>query len=262
MINPITFKSSVAYNKKVEQNSPETSPNPLRLKTNLASLTALSNYSQALHKPKIDVDTLNVLQNVRLLNSFAPQKFNLPYSYNFNEINGDRIYNSQGKILCIKQEHVNTVKYYYPDKNTDDNKTSVYAIEEYDKENGNLQAKYEPVRKPDGSIKTKITIFDDKFNGKYTMFQVEEDGLVRTITDFSSDGASFRTLYRNTETMLPERYIESNETNAEDFSLVDCKFDKAGNISELKNLNSSKEVTIRYEGNTKTVSVKSFESSK
>ena len=51
MIDPITFKTNVAYNKKVEQNPEIQSPNPLRLKANLSSLTALSNYNQVLLKP-------------------------------------------------------------------------------------------------------------------------------------------------------------------------------------------------------------------
>ena len=54
MIDPITFKTNVAYNKKVEQNPEIQSPNPLRLKANLSSLTALSNYNQVLLKPKYD----------------------------------------------------------------------------------------------------------------------------------------------------------------------------------------------------------------
>ena len=49
MIDPLTFKASVAYNKQVEEeNASESSPNPLRLKANLSSLAAISNYNQVL----------------------------------------------------------------------------------------------------------------------------------------------------------------------------------------------------------------------
>ena len=45
-VNPMSFKASVSYNKKVEQANTESPANPLRLKANLSSLSALSSYNQ------------------------------------------------------------------------------------------------------------------------------------------------------------------------------------------------------------------------
>lgn len=259
MIDPITFRASVTYNRKVEQNSQETSPNPLRLKTNLASLSALSNYNQVLLKHKNDIDCLEIMSKVRTINSFAPQKINLPHSYNINEINGERLYDGENQLVCVKQEGAVSTKYFYPDKNAGDENLSVAYIEEFDKDSGKLLAKFEPSKRANGSIKTNMTVFDIKENNKYTVFLLEEDGLVKTITEFSKDGAVFKSLYRNPETLVPIRYLESTDANDEDFSLTDCRFNKNGEISEIREVTSQREVLIKYDGSSKSISVKSFE---
>ena len=114
MIDPITFKTNVAYNKKVEQNPEIQSPNPLRLKANLSSLTALSNYNQVLLKPKFDKDSAEILNRVGEMTNISPDKLKLPYSFKLDEINGERIYAKDGRLKVIREYETDTVRQYYP----------------------------------------------------------------------------------------------------------------------------------------------------
>ena len=258
MINPITFKANVAYNKEVEQNLQSDSPNPLRLKANLSSLTALSNYNQVLLKPKQDNDSLQVLRKASDLNNLAPSRMELPHSYNIDEVNGEHIYKNDGTLACIREFSNDTIKEFYPAKD----EQFIDRIDVYDKNSGNIIAKYSPIVDKDGAVKTNITIFDANVNNKYTMFQAEEDGNISSITEFSGEGDSFRTLIRNPDSLKPLRYMEAKETPDGDFMLIDCKFDKSGNVSEIKNINGNREVVITYDGIHKSISVKTYESSK
>lgn len=255
MINPITFKANVAYNKEVEQNLQNESPNPLRLKANLSSLTALSNYNQVLLKPKTDNDSEKILKEVKFLNNIAPRYLELPHSYNINDINGEYIYKPDGSIACIREYSNDTVKDYYPAKDS----KYIERIEILDKNSGDIMAKYSPIIEKDGSIKTNITIFDSKVNNKYTMFQAEEDGKISGITEFSGEGNSFRTLQRNPDTLRPIRYMEAQENVDGEFALTDSKFDNSGNISEIKTINGNREVLINYDGIHKSISVKTYD---
>ena len=92
MVNPISFNTSITYNKFQENKPVEDSPNPLRLKANLSSLTAMSNYNQVLLKPKFDEDSNEILNKVDELINLSPKRLNLPHSFKINEINGERIF--------------------------------------------------------------------------------------------------------------------------------------------------------------------------
>ncbi len=253
MIDPITFKASVAYNKQIEEaNAHENSPNPLRLKVNLSSLEAISNYNQVLTKPKFDKDTIGILNNVSQMQKLIPNKLELPYSFHTNEINGDRIFDSNGKLKLIKEYKNDTITEYYPCENKDFIKTII----EKDKTNGNVISKIELLRQEDGNFKTNIIIFDEKVNNKYTMFQAEESGNITSITEIFENGKNFRTLLLNPKNLNPERYIESKENNNGDFEIVDCKLGSKNEVKELKKFDSFKEVCIKYSGTQKIIDVR------
>ena len=246
MINPISFKASVAYNKEVEKKE---SPNPLRLKVSLSGLTSLSNYNQVLLRPKDDRDSAEIMEKVNTLNNMAPQKLDVFHSFKKDDINGERIYNEDGSIAYIREYENDVIRDYYTEGDL------ISKIIERDKNTGAAIVQIEPQIKKDGSYKLNVTVFDEKINNKYTLFQVEEDGSVSSITEFSGKGNSFETLFRNPDTLIPLRYLEAEE-DGKDFLLTDCKFSSDGKISEIKKVSGAKEMRILYEGNQKSISVK------
>lgn len=252
MINPITFRASVAYNKEVEQNLINESPNPLRLKANLSSLSALSNYNQVMVRPKFDKDIMYVLTRIDELSKITPAKLEMPYSFDLDSINGERMYDESGKLLYIREFGSDFVREYYPAK--DSNK--IERIIEKNKDTGSIISKVEQIKRNDGTIKTNVTIFDDKINNRYTLFQVEEDGTVSCVTEFSGKGKDFKTLFKNPYNNAPLRYIEAKEGEDGDFEFLDSRLDSNQQITEIKRMASSKEINIRYVGNQKIVDVK------
>ena len=77
------------YNKEYSANSDEDLSNPLSLKTNLTSLTTLTDYSysQILVKPKFDKDAATILNRVQNLQRLLPQKLDIPYSFVTAKVN-------------------------------------------------------------------------------------------------------------------------------------------------------------------------------
>ena len=252
MINPITFRASVQYNKEVEQNLISESPNPLRLKANLSSLSALSNYNQVIVRPKFDKDSMYVLTRIDELNKVTPSKLELPYSFDMNSINGERFYDKSGKLLYIREFGGDFARDYYPAEDS----TRIEKIFERDKESGALISKIERNIRDDGTAKTIVTIFDEKLNNKYTIFQVGEDGTISSVTEFSGKGKDFRTLFRNPYNSQPVRYIEARETDEGDFEFLDATLNSNQQVSEIKRTSASKEVNIKYTGAQKIIDVK------
>ena len=250
MIDPIKFKASVSYNKKKKKKSE--SPNPLRLKVNLSSLTALSNYNQVLLRPRYDEDSAEILNSVKELSNMAPRRLTFPYSFNLNDVNGESICNEDGKLLYIREYVNDTIKDYYP---AEDNNKIKFIIER-NKNSGAVQSKIEPVVKNDGTVKTAITIFDEKINNKYTILNAEEDGSIVNITEVSSSGRWFRTLFKNPYTNKPVRYLEAGSQDNEELSLTDCRFDNNGGIKDIKRISSAREIDIHYDEDKKIIDVK------
>lgn len=249
MINPITFKTSVAYNKKIEQNLEEDSPNPLRLKVSLSNLAAVSNYNQVLLKPQFDQDSIEILNKIEELKKLIPQKLELPYSFATNEINGERFYNNDGSLYLIKEYENNSILEYYPDKTGEKIKTII----EKDKDSGKILSKIKTSDKNNERI--NIIIFDENFNNKYTMFQIESGGNISSITEIYGNGKNFQSLFINPQNQVPERYLETRENPDGDFEIIDCKM-KSGDIEEIIKTTPSKEVTIKYKDNQKIIDVK------
>ena len=225
-VNPMSFKASVSYNKKVEQANTESPANPLRLKANLSSLSALSSYNQISLRPKFDYDSMEILTKVDALSKLIPQDMEIPYSFNLNEINGERINAKDGHLACIREYDNETVRDYIPSKDGQ----KVAQIIERDRKN-------------------------DKINNKYTMFQIQNTN-VSSITEFFANGKKFRTLTKDTYTNKPTRYMEAKETDDGEFVFTDAKLNSKGEVSEIKKVSSNKEVCIKYEGTQKIVDVK------
>lgn len=253
MINPITFKISVAQNKQAAaQSSGNMTPNPLCQRSD----TVLANYNQVLVKPKYDKDSAEIMNNVVYLNSITPMRLKLPQSFKINEINGESFYNPDGTLAFICEYREDSIRKFYPAKEIKDERITVELVEELDKDTGNIIAKYEPAVRKEGDLKTNITFFDEKQNNKYILFQAEEDGLVESTTEFSGEGKSFRALMRDPDTTIPVRYMEMKENEVGELSVTSCKFDGAGKLAEIKRNTPSGELLIQYEGDNKIVKAK------
>ena len=142
-VNPMSFKSSVLYNRKVEQANTENPANPLRLKANLSSLAALSSYNQVSIKPKFDYDSMEILTKVDALSKLIPQDMHIPYSFNSNEINGERIIGKDGNLACIREYDNEIVRDYIPSQNGE----KIAQIIERNRHNGAIISKIEKIQK-------------------------------------------------------------------------------------------------------------------
>ena len=247
MIDPLAFRTSISYNKEVEKTE---SPNPLRLKANLNGLSSLSNYNQVLLKSSSDNDIQEIKNKVNFINNMAPQKLEVPYSFKKEDINGERIYNKDGSLALIREYDNEVIRDYYPEDNL------IKRVIERDKNTGAAIVQIEPQIKNGNTSKFNVTIFDEKINNRYTLLQVEEDGMISSITEFSGKGKSFRTLFINFYSLAPLRYLEAEDDETNEFLLTDCKFSSNGKICEIKKISASKEMKITYERNQKTVIVK------
>ena len=86
------------------------------------------------------------------------------------------------------------------------------------------------------------------------MFQVEDNGTISSITEIFEKGKNFRTLFRNPETSIPERYVEAHENKDGEFEVIDCRLNPE--VQEIKRTTAAKEVNIKYENNQKIIDVK------
>ena len=251
LIDPMSFKAIVSYNKKVELANHDNPSNPMRLKANLSSLAALSNYNQISIKPKFDYDSVEVLTKVNALSKLIPQNMHIPYSFKLADINGERIYNKDNQLACIREYDNEIVRDYIPSKKAGD----VAQIIERDRSSGEVISKIERSQKEGSENKINITVYDDKLNDKYTMFQIE-DGAVSSITEFSANGKNFRTLIRDTYNNKPQRYMEAKEDSEGEFIFTDAMLNSKCEVSEIKKVSANKETCIKYDGVQKIVDVK------
>ena len=224
--------------------------NPLYAKKEILS-TALSDYSQSIPRPKYDKDVSEIIEIVRILNYMAPYRMPV-YNFNIDEINGERFYRPDGTLLLVREYDTDIIRDYY----ANDDNCSVNRILEHDKLSGRLRAKIEPITRERSRLKTNITIFDEKINHKYTIMQLAEGGLVSNISEFSGKGKSFQTLFRNSDTMKPARYLEGKDNKEEGFEMLDCIFDSQGAVARIRKYTNKKEVNITYTEDKKNISIK------
>ena len=213
--------------------------------------SVLTSYTKTVQRPNYDADVAGIIEIVRILNNMAPLRMPI-YNFDISEINGDYYYKPDGSLLLVREWDTDIIRDYYVSK-TDEQK--VDRILEHDKHTGKLRTRIEPNKREGSRVKVNITIFDEKINNKYTLMQLEETGLVVNITEFTSNGKSFQTLYRNVETFKPVRYLEGKDT-PNGFQMLDCLFDKNGSVVKLKKFTNKKEINIDYTETTKSVSVK------
>ncbi len=252
MVNPISFNTNITYNRFQENKPVEDSPNPLRLKANLSSLSAMSNYNQVLLKPKFDEDSNIILNKIDELINLSPKRLNLPHSFKINEINGERIFDSENKLKLIINYENGIKKEYYPAKDN----INIEKIIEKNKDTDEIISSIEPFYDKIGNLKTKLTIFDDKINKEYTMFTIEEDGQINSITKFSSTGNNFKTLFINPYSKSPERYTELIENKDGEFEIIDSHIGANKEIINIKKATPYKKTTIKYENGKKIIDVK------
>lgn len=228
--------------------------NPLAEKKNVS--IALTNYSQETNRPKYDNDINEIIEIVRILNNMAPLRMPI-YNFNLEEINGERYYKPDGNLLLVREYDSDLIRDYYVTQPKEQCLYSISRILEHDKTTGRLRAKIEPISKKTSSpVAVNITIFDAKLNNKYTIMQLTEDGIVSNISEFTGKGKSFQTLFRNIETFKPARYLEGRDNKENGFFMVDCIFDKEGNVARIKRYNSTKETCIEYTKTKKNITVK------
>ena len=232
--------------------SSETS-NPLAEKKN--SSLALTCFSQEMNRPKYDNDLNEILEIVRILNNLAPIRMPI-YNFNIEEINGERYYKPDGTLLLVREYDSDVIRDYYVTQPKEVCLYSISRILEHDKITGRLRAKIEPINRKTARLATNITIFDAKINNKYTIMQLSDDGIVNNISEFTGNGKSFQTLFRNIETFKPARYLEGKDSKENGFFMVDCIFDTEGHIARIKRFMNKKEVNIDYTKESKNVTVK------
>jgi hypothetical protein len=216
--------------------------------------SVLSNYTQSITRPKYDKDVIEVIEVVRILNNMAPIRMPV-YNFNIDEINGERYYKPDGDLLLVREWDSDIIRDYYASADA----KSVVRILEHDKNTGRLRVKIEPINRDNSKLTTNITIFDEKINNKYTLMQLSEGGVVNNISEFTGKGKSFQTLFRNTETFKPVRYLEGKEDNDLGFIMLDCLFDSSGSVARIRRYSNKKEVNIEYSETRKNITVKTKE---
>lgn len=230
------------------------SSNPLRMST---EKSALSNYNRTVSRSLYDEDAHRITEVVRILNNLAPLSMPV-YNFNIDEINGERYYKPDGTLLFVRDFDSDVIRDYYYNPNADKAEYTVSRILEHDKNTGRLRVKIEPITREGSRLKTTIAIFDEKINNKYTIIQLSDNGIVNNISEFSGKGKSFQTLFRNTRTFKPVRYIEGNDNKENGFEMVDCIFSEGGEIVRIRQYNNKRETNINYTSTQKQISVKNL----
>lgn len=243
-------KLNNVYEKSILDSSSNTTVN---LRSELGNINnALSNYTQEIKRPKYDADLIEIIEVVRILNNLAPHRMPI-YNFVINEINGDHYYRPDGSLLLVREYDSDIIRDYYASR---ENNGYVDRVLEHDRDSGRLKAKIEPTNRQGSKLKTNITIFDWKINNKYTLFQLTQEGIVGSITEFTGKGKSFKTLFRDTFTLKPVKYLEGKDSEEHGFVMIDCLFDSEGKIARIKKYASKKEVQINYTQDTKIIKVK------
>ncbi len=230
--------------------------NPMKSVTN-TSAGEIATYSRILERPKYDYDIAQIVEVVRILNNVAP--ITMPeYNFNIDEINGEHYYKPDGTLLFIRDFDNDVIRDYYYNSDYTDRKYSVSRIMEHDKTTGRLRVKIEPVVRPENRLKTSITIFDEKNSNKYIIIHLSEGNVVNNFSEFSGNGKSFKTLFRNVHNYKPVRFIEGKDNKDIGFEMIDCIFTENSDVARIRRYNSKQEINIDYTDNQKKVTVKNI----
>ena len=231
----------------------EASSNPLE--TSNIQYNDLSLYSKTTARPSYDSDIIQITEVVRIFNNVAPKR--MPeYPFNADNINGERYYKPDGTLLYIRDFDNDVIRDYYYKPNTENSEYNIFQILEHDKNTGRLRVKIEPITKVGSCLRTNITIFDEKISNKYTIIQLADGGYVSNISEFTGNGKSFQTLFRNINTLKPARYIKGVDDKLSGFSMVDCTFSETGEVVRIKRYAGKREIVIDYTPTQKHITVK------
>ncbi len=249
------FKAKLKINQKNISEYLEQASNPLSERAEISTL-ALSDYNQVVPKPRFDKDALEIVEFARVLNNLAPIRIPVP-SFRLDEINGDRIYNEDGTLSLVREYDNDVIREFYPLPEPAENGVDIEKIYEINKNSGKILLIIEPIKRQGSRLKTNITFLNSEVNDKYILVQLGEDSIVNNITEFSGNGKYFKTLFRNPYDYRPVRYLEGRDDPNGNFEMIDCLFDKIGNIARIKRFTNKKEVRIQYTDDTKNITVKS-----
>ncbi len=161
-------------------------------------------------------------------------------------------------MLFIRYFDNDVIRDYYYNSDYTDRKYSVSRIMEHDKTTGRLRVKIEPVVRPENRLKTSITIFDEKNSNKYIIIHLSEGNVVNNFSEFSGNGKSFKTLFRNVHNYKPVRFIEGKDNKDIGFEMIDCIFTENSDVARIRRYNSKQEINIDYTDNQKKVTVKNI----
>lgn len=218
--------------------------------------SALSSYSRTINRTQYDSDIAQILEVVRILDIVAPKS--MPeYNFNADEINGERFYKNDGSLIFIRDLDTDVIRDYYYNPNAESPEYSISRILEHDKNTGRLRVKIEPITRAGSRLKASIAIFDEKINNKYTIIQLAEGGTVSNISEFTGNGKSFQTLFRNIHTLKPARYLEGKDNKEIGFAMTDCIFTETGEIARIKRYCNKRTINIDYTSTEKHISVQS-----
>ncbi|MCQ2739211.1 MAG: hypothetical protein MJ237_03160 [bacterium] len=228
--------------------------NPLNAEINLLK-NALGSYEQVKPRMGYDDDTIKTLDAINVLNNMVPIVLT-EYNFNFDEINGEYYYKPDGSLLLIREYYTETFRDYYCSISETNGEYYISRILEHDAKSGRLKIKIEPVNRSSCMVKQSITIFDNKINKKYMIIQISDGGVVNNFSEFSGVGKSFQTLFRDTMTFKPVRYVAGKDVPNIGFSMVDCILDAFGNIARMKRYTNNQEIQIDYTQNKKHIKVR------
>ena len=248
------FKASLRIDRRTIAEYLEQISNPINAQAEVGSI-ALSDYNQTIPRPKFDKDVSEIIEMSRILNNLAPIKIAIP-KLKVDETNGDRFYNDDGTLSFIREEENDIVRDYYPSESPLESGVEFDANYEIDKNTGKILLKVEPNKRQGSRLKTNITFLNNKINDKYILVQLNEDNYVNNITEFSGNGKYFKTLFRDPHDYRPVRYMEGRDDENGNFEMIDCIFDKIGNVARIKRYTNNREVSISYTDDTKNISVK------
>ena len=232
--------------------------NNIENKNNIISCNTISelpnrnnDFSRVIKRPKYDEDLMEAIRKVQKLSMLMPKKINTPPSILFRDIIGEKICDKSGNLSYVAQNKKKAVLEYYPDS------TGKYIkkIQEINFKTGKMLSKMEFQITDDENYTATITIFDGKINNSYTIFKVLKTGVVKSITEFYSKN-SFRALVRDTQSFLPQKFVEAKEDENKEFYMEEIVFYDNGQLKSITKNSPHENVSILYEGWVKTINVK------
>lgn len=204
-LSTLNFVSRPAF--RSEENAPETVKKLSEEKANLTGTEALASYNLAIMNNAEKLDQINPLELI-----FKPEE----------EVEGEKIYTSEGKLHSIVKEDENIKTIYTPSKEDEDLIDTVQMIDKKANKIMKEQSNY---------------IEDGKYNGAWIGEYSPNDGKLMHSTIYDKDGNVERaTLFnhpKKDQTLMISRDVSENEYN---MSFYSDKRDMYMTLDQDKNL--------------------------